>query len=125
MKNGNVSAEQLKSIIERIERLEEEKSAIAYDIRDIYYEAKGNGFDTKAIRQIIRLRKLDNNERDEQEYLLDVYKAALGMIPELDDDTPLTRKGTLDEDSEDSEDERPKRGAKPVFENIDDEDDDL
>ena len=79
------SAEQLKAIIERVERLEEEKANIATDIREVYAEAKANGFDTKALRQVVKLRKLDARERDEQEYLLDTYKAALGMIPTLDD----------------------------------------
>ena len=84
-KVGGIAGDQLKSIIERIERLEEEKTALAADVRDIYAEAKGNGFDPKTIRQVIRLRKLDVSERDEQEYLLDTYKRALGMLPELDE----------------------------------------
>ena len=71
--------DQLKASIERIERLEEEKKTIADDIRDVYAEAKGNGFDTKAIRSIIRLRKQDQAEREEAETILDLYKAALGM----------------------------------------------
>ncbi len=74
-----VAAGQLRSIIERIERLEEEKKTIADDIKDVYAEAKGTGFDTKAIRTIIRLRKQDQNERQEEESILDLYKAALGM----------------------------------------------
>ncbi|MCO5071429.1 MAG: DUF2312 domain-containing protein [Rhizobiaceae bacterium] len=75
-----VAAGQLRSLIERIERLEEEKKTIADDIKDIYAEAKGNGFDTKAIRTIIRLRKKDQAEREEEETILDLYKAALGMV---------------------------------------------
>ena len=71
--------EQLKSIIERIERLEEEKQALADDIKEVYAEAKGNGFDTKALRTIIRLRKQDANERAEAEAVLELYMAALGM----------------------------------------------
>lgn len=71
--------EQLKSIIERIERLEEEKQALADDIKEVYAEMKGNGFDTKAVRTLIRLRKKDQNERQEEEAILDLYKAALGM----------------------------------------------
>lgn len=71
--------DQLKAIIERIERLEEEKKATSDDIRDVYAEAKGNGFDTKAIRAIVRLRKKDQAEREEEESILDLYKAALGM----------------------------------------------
>ncbi|WP_193619431.1 DUF2312 domain-containing protein [Fimbriiglobus ruber] len=80
------SADQLRSVIERVEKLEEEKAAIAGDIRDVFAEAKGNGFDVKAIRQIIKLRKLDASERDEQESILDTYLRALGMAPELEDD---------------------------------------
>ena len=72
--------EQLKSFIERIERLEEEKKTIADDIKDVFAEAKGTGFDTKAMRTIIRLRKKDQAEREEEESILDLYKAALGMV---------------------------------------------
>ena len=72
--------DQLKSIIERIERLEEEKKTISDDIRDVYAESKGNGFDVKALRQIVRLRKQDPNERQEQETILETYMQALGMI---------------------------------------------
>lgn len=75
-----ISGEYLKQYIERIERLEEEKAGIASDIRDIYAEAKGNGFDTKIMRQVIRLRKLDRSELEEHETLLDLYKHALGML---------------------------------------------
>ncbi|WP_035670053.1 DUF2312 domain-containing protein [Bradyrhizobium liaoningense] len=71
--------DQLKAIVERVERLEEEKKVIADDIRDIYAEAKGNGFDTKALRTIVRMRKQDANERAEQEAILDTYLQALGM----------------------------------------------
>ncbi|HEY3636662.1 MAG TPA: DUF2312 domain-containing protein [Rhizomicrobium sp.] len=71
--------DQLKSIVERIERLEEEKAALAADIREVYSEAKGNGFDTKIIRQVVRLRKIDRADRQEQEAILDLYLAALGM----------------------------------------------
>ena len=74
-----VAAGQLRAFIERIERLEEEKKTIADDIKDVYAEAKGTGFDTKAIRTLIRLRKQDQNERAEEESILDLYKAALGM----------------------------------------------
>jgi uncharacterized protein (UPF0335 family) len=72
--------DQLKAFIERIERLEEEKKAIADDIRDVYAEAKGNGFDTKALRAIVRMRKQDADERKEQETILETYMHALGMI---------------------------------------------
>lgn len=78
---GGVSGDYLRSYIERIERLEEEKKALAEDIREVFAEAKGNGFDTKTMRQILKLRKLDANEAEEQDYLLDVYKRALGMLP--------------------------------------------
>jgi uncharacterized protein (UPF0335 family) len=71
--------DQLKSLIERIERLEEERSALAADIREVYSEAKGFGFDTKVMRQVVRLRKLDRADRQEQEAVLDLYLAALGM----------------------------------------------
>jgi uncharacterized protein (UPF0335 family) len=72
--------DQLKAIIERIERLEEEKKTISDDIRDVYAEAKGNGFDVKALRTIVRLRKQDANERQEQETILETYMQALGML---------------------------------------------
>jgi uncharacterized protein (UPF0335 family) len=72
--------DQLKAIIERIERLEEEKKAISSDIRDVYAEGKGNGFDVKALRAIVRLRKQDPNERQEQETILETYMQALGML---------------------------------------------
>ncbi|PWJ84957.1 uncharacterized protein (UPF0335 family) [Pseudaminobacter salicylatoxidans] len=74
-----VAAGQLRAFIERIERLEEEKQTIADDIKDVFAEAKGTGFDTKALRTIIRLRKKDQAERQEEEAILDLYKAALGM----------------------------------------------
>jgi uncharacterized protein (UPF0335 family) len=72
--------DQLKAIIERIERLEEEKKAISDDIRDVYAEAKGNGYDVKALRTIIRMRKEDPNDRAEQETILETYLQALGML---------------------------------------------
>lgn len=72
--------DQLKSIIERIERLEEEKKTTSDDIRDVYSEAKGNGFDVKALRAIVRLRKQDPNERQEAETILETYMQALGML---------------------------------------------
>jgi uncharacterized protein (UPF0335 family) len=77
--SDSVAQDQLRAFIERIERMEEEKKAIADDIREIYAEAKGNGFDVKVLRQIIRIRKQDHQERLEQEALLDLYMAALGM----------------------------------------------
>jgi uncharacterized protein (UPF0335 family) len=72
--------DQLKAIIERIERLEEEKKTISDDIKDVYGEAKGNGYDVKALRTIIRMRKQDANERAEQETILETYLQALGML---------------------------------------------
>jgi uncharacterized protein (UPF0335 family) len=69
----------LKSLVERIERLEEEKAALTADVREVYSEAKGQGFDSKIIRQVVRLRKLDRADRQEQEAILDLYLAALGM----------------------------------------------
>jgi uncharacterized protein (UPF0335 family) len=79
---GGVHAAQLKAIVERIERLEEEKKALAEDIKDIYAEAKGNGFDVKILRKIISLRKRDQAELDEEETMLEVYLRALGMRPD-------------------------------------------
>jgi uncharacterized protein (UPF0335 family) len=84
--HNSVAADQLRKIIERIEKLNEEKSAISADISDVFKEAKGNGFDVKAMRAIIRLRKMDSNERDEQESILDTYKRALGMMLGLDEE---------------------------------------
>ena len=75
-----IAKEQLRSIIERIERLEEEKKTLSDDIRDVYAEAKGNGYDVKALRTIVRMRKQDANERAEQETILETYQHALGMI---------------------------------------------
>lgn len=78
-KAGGVAADHLKSFIERIERLEEEKKALADDIRDVYSEAKANGFDVKVMRQIVKIRKMDKDDLDEQEALLETYMRALGM----------------------------------------------
>ncbi|MGC2856408.1 DUF2312 domain-containing protein [Novispirillum sp. DQ9] len=75
----NSAAEQLRSFIERIERLEEEKGNIASDIKDVYSEAKGTGFDTKAMRAVIRLRKKEAHEREEEEQLLELYRQAVGV----------------------------------------------
>ncbi|WP_300304284.1 DUF2312 domain-containing protein [Ferrovibrio sp.] len=77
--SGNFSADQLNQIVARIERLEEEKKALADDIREVYAEAKAHGFDTKILRQVIKLRKLDRAELAEQESLLEIYMDALGM----------------------------------------------
>jgi uncharacterized protein (UPF0335 family) len=72
--------EQLKAVVERVERLEEEKKAISDDIKDVYAEAKAHGFDTKALRTIVRLRKQNSDERKEQEAILETYMHALGML---------------------------------------------
>ena len=78
-KAGPISAERLKSFVERVEKLEEERHAIGGDIRDVYSEAKGVGYDVKTMRRVVLLRKLDAADRAEQETLLDTYKHALGM----------------------------------------------
>jgi uncharacterized protein (UPF0335 family) len=80
---GGITAEQLRSYIERIERLEEEKAELAANVREIFAEAKANGFDTKVMRQVLKLRKMDANDRAEQESLLDLYLHALGMAPDF------------------------------------------
>lgn len=86
---------QLKSLIERIERLEEEKKTISGDIKEVYAEAKANGFDTKIIRLLVRLRKKEAAEREEEQSMLDVYMAALGMLPgETEAYTELAKGGT-------------------------------
>lgn len=82
MADTSVARDQLRTIVERIERLEEEKKTIADDIRDVYAEAKANGFDVKTLRQVVRLRKVEVAERQEQEAMLDLYLSALGMLPE-------------------------------------------
>ena len=77
--SDTVAADQLRLFIERIERLEEEKKGMSDDIRDVYNEAKSTGFDSKTMRAIVRLRKMEKHDRDEQEALLETYKAALGL----------------------------------------------
>ena len=76
---GGVSGERLIQLLERIERLEEEKAGLAEDIRDVYAEAKSAGYETKIMRQIVKLRKMDRQKRQEQEELLDLYKSAIGL----------------------------------------------
>jgi len=76
---GGIAGENLRSYIDRIERLEEEKAGLAADIREIYAEAKGNGFDSRTMRRIVTLRKLDQSERNERDALLDLYRRALDM----------------------------------------------
>ncbi len=80
MNEGGVAQDQLRAIVARIERLEEEKATIAADIREVYAEAKGNGFDVKALRKLISVRRVDQAERKEQEAMLDLYMHALGML---------------------------------------------
>lgn len=82
---GGVAVDQLKSIIARVEKLEEEKAGIAADIRDVFAEAKGSGFDIKAIRSILKIRKMEPQEREEQETVLDTYLHALGMLPDFEE----------------------------------------
>ena len=79
VEDSSVAQDQLRTIIERIERMEEEKAAVAADIKEIYSEAKGNGFDTKILKTIVKIRKQDANERMETEALLELYMSALGM----------------------------------------------
>lgn len=82
---GGVAVEQLRSIIQRVEKLEEEKAGLAADIRDVLAEARGAGFDVKAIRQILKLRKKDQAQQEEEETVLDLYKRSLGMLPLFDE----------------------------------------
>ena len=79
MAEGNVAADQLRLFIERIERLEEEKKGIADDIRDVYAESKSNGYDTKTMRAIVRLRKMEAHARQEADALMETYRSALGL----------------------------------------------
>ena len=79
MSEGSIAVDELRLLIERIERLEEEKKAIADDVRDVYAEAKARGFDGKAMRAVVRLRKMETHVRQEAEAILDTYKAALGL----------------------------------------------
>ena len=90
MADTSVARDQLRSIVERIERLEEEKKAIADDIKDVFAEAKGNGFDVKTLRTVVRMRKIEAAERQEQEAMLDLYMSALGMLPDTSGDGPDT-----------------------------------
>ncbi|MDQ3483703.1 MAG: DUF2312 domain-containing protein [Pseudomonadota bacterium] len=78
MADGTVAADQLRLFIERIERLEEEKKAIADDVRDVYGEAKANGYDPKIMRMVVRLRKMESHTRQEQDAILDTYRSAIG-----------------------------------------------
>lgn len=76
---GGIAADRLRSFLERIERLEEEKAALSADLREVFAEAKGTGFDTKVMRQVLKLRKMDRDDRQEQEHLLELYKRAVGL----------------------------------------------
>lgn len=91
-----VAQDQLRSFVERIERLEEEKKQTSDDIKDVYAEAKGNGFDVKVLRKVLALRKQDANERAEFDAILDLYLGALGMLPQprlpFEDENPRTKK---------------------------------
>jgi len=78
--SDNVAADQLRLFIERIERLEEEKKGIADDVKDVYLEAKSQGYDTKTMRSIVRLRRMEKNARDEADALLETYRTALGLV---------------------------------------------
>lgn len=86
---GAVARDQLKSIVERIERLEEEKKTITDDIKDVYGEAKANGYDTKVLRKLVAIRKQDENDRLEQEAILDTYLHAMGMARDPEDYDPV------------------------------------
>ena len=79
MAEGSIAADELRLLIERIERLEEEKKAIADDVKDVYAEAKARGYDTKTMRKIVALRKMETNDRQEADALMEIYRAALGM----------------------------------------------
>lgn len=85
-KVGNIAGDILRSYIERIERLEEDKATVMEDIRDVFAEAKGNGFDPKTMRKVLKMRKMKPDERSEEEHMLDIYLRALGMLPGLDDE---------------------------------------
>lgn len=76
---GGIAADQLRSYIERIERLEEEKQALAADIREVYAEAKSGGFEPKIMRRLVRLRKMDQSDRQEEDHLLELYRQAVGV----------------------------------------------
>ena len=91
---GGVAADHLRSFIERIERLEEEKKGIADDIKEIFAEAKGTGFDVKAMRAVLRLRKMDKADLQEQEYMIDLYKLALGMAADENPETEVEPENT-------------------------------
>lgn len=123
MSTDTLSAQQLRLFIERIERLEVEKAGIASDIKDVFAEAKGTGFDPKTIKSIIKLRKLEPSVRREMEALLDTYKAALGMldgtplgrwaVDRLSPPTPVPDDDAGDDDAGDDDNAAPPAPAKP------------
>ena len=80
--SGQIAQDRLRSFIERVERLEEEKSVLAADIKEVYAEARSAGFDPKTMRKVVRLRKMEDSDRQEEEFLLDTYLSALGMLPQ-------------------------------------------
>lgn len=101
---AGVAAQELRQFIERIERLQEEKQTVQDDINDVFGEAKGRGYDVKAIKAILKERKQDRNELMEFESIVDTYRAALGMLPKYEDD-PMEREDDDDTDSSDDNDE--------------------
>jgi len=103
MADTSVARDQLRSIVERVERLEEEKKAIADDIKEVYGEAKANGFDTKTLRKVVGLRKVEPTEREEQEAMLDLYLSALGMLPGSQPATVSSAVGAAAGDGDESE----------------------
>lgn len=109
---GGVEGPKLRSFIERIERLEEEKSGLASDITDVFQEAKSNGFDVKAIRAVLKLRKLKANERTEAEYMLELYKRALGMDSTLEE--PEDAGDQVNAPEDDPEDDELYKKAKTI-----------
>ncbi len=80
--SGQIAQDRLRSFIERVERLEDEKSVLAADIKEVYAEARSAGFDSKTMRKVVRLRKMEDSDRQEEEFLLDTYLSALGMLPQ-------------------------------------------
>ena len=80
--SGQIAQDRLRSFIERVERLEDEKSVLAADIKEVYAEARSAGFDPKTMRKVVRLRKMEHSDRQEEEFLLDTYLSALGMLPQ-------------------------------------------
>ena len=80
--SGQIAQDRLRSFIERVERLEDEKSVLAADIKEVYAEARSAGFDPKTMRKVVRLRKMEDSDRQEEEFLLDTYLSALGMLPQ-------------------------------------------